>query len=299
MEEGRPSNTALTAAAMRAYHYVSADEPRVVNDGLALQLAGMSSATDALAYVDAYAGKLAAFGERRAAEATVQDVMLCICARSRFVEDQLAAALERGVRQLVILGAGLDSTAYRRPDLTAGMRIFEIDYPATQVWKRERLASTDVPIPANLTFVPFDFERQTLAEALAAGGVQAAEMTFFTWLGVQPYLTDETVMSTLEVIARFPTGSELVLDLMTPTEHHHGEGMTEGIRQILEAAAKVGEPFKSTYTPAVFNDRLQRRGFGHVDSISCHDWFVRHGAQFQGRFSVNPGPCVLVAAQVG
>jgi methyltransferase (TIGR00027 family) len=298
MEVGRPSSTALTAAALRAHHYLSAHEPRILNDSLAMQLAGMSSPADVRAYVELYVERLAAFGDRSAAMATIQDVTMCICARSRFVEDQLAASLARGMRQLVILGAGLDSTSYRRPDLMAGMQIFEIDYPATQAWKRARLSSIDVSIPENLRFVPFDFERQSLAEALTAGGVRADEMSFFTWLGVQPYLTDSAVMSTLEVIAGFPSGSELVLDLMTPADRRHSEGLTEGIRQILEVVSKSGEPFKSTYAPDAFNACLKQRGFAHIDIVSCHDWFVRRSAQFHDRFSANPGPCVLVTAQV-
>ena len=298
MQDGRPSNTALVAAALRAYHYVTAQEPRVLNDNLAMQLAGMAAPADVIAYVDNYAARLAAFGERSAADAVVQDVMMCICARSRFVEDQLEQSRARGMQQLVILGAGLDATAYRCANLTQGMQIFEVDYPATQGWKRERLAAIDVSIPDNLTFVPFDFEHQTLAEALTAGGVKTDAMTFFPWLGVQPYLTDNAVMSTLDVLARFPPGSELVLDLMTPTDDRQSEGMTAGMRQILADVARIGEPFKSTYAPEVFTARLQQRGFNHIDIISCHHWFIRHREQFAGRFAANLGPCVLVSAQV-
>jgi methyltransferase (TIGR00027 family) len=298
MEDGRPSTTASTAAAFRAHHYHSARTPRVLDDNLAMQLAGMSSPVDVNSYVDAYVERLAAFGDRSAARTIIHDVTMCICARSCLVEDQLAAALARGARQLVVLGAGLDSTAYRRPDLTAGLRVFEVDYPATQAWKRARLAATGVSIPNNLSFVPYDFERQTLAGALADGGVRADEVSFFAWLGVQPYLTDGAVMSTLDVIASFASGSELVLDLMTPADPRHSEGMTEGIRQILEVVAKSGEPFKSAYSPDEFRAHLQQHGFAHVEIVSCHDWFERNKARFQGRFAANPGPCVLVSAQV-
>jgi methyltransferase (TIGR00027 family) len=146
------------------------------------------------------------------------------------------------MKQLIILGAGLDSTAYRCPDITSSLEIFEVDYPATQAWKRDRLEAIGVSIPRNLTFVPFDFERQTMAGALTVGGVRADQMSFFTWLGVQPYLTDDAVMSTLDVIASFPSGSELALDLMTPTDARQSEGTTQGMRQMLEVVAKSGEP---------------------------------------------------------
>jgi methyltransferase (TIGR00027 family) len=298
VEDGRPSATALTAAAMRAHHYYLAQQPRVLNDPLAMQLAGMTSPTEVCAYIDRMVERLARFGDRDAAEAVVRDATMCVCARSRIVEDELAASLARGMKQLIILGAGLDSTAYRCPDVAAGLEIFEVDHPATQAWKRERLAAIGVTIPRNLTFVPFDFERQTMAGALTAGGVRADQMAFFTWLGVQPYLTDEAVMSTLDVVASFPPGSELALDLMTPTDARQSEGMTEGMRQMLEVVAMSGEPFKSTYAPEVFSAHLRQRGFTHIDMILFHDWFVRHGARFQGRFSTNVGPCIQITAQV-
>jgi len=283
---------------MRAHHYLLAPEPRVLNDPLAMQLAGMASQTEVSAYIDGMVQRLAQFGDHSAAEAVVRDGMMCVCARSRIVEDKLAASLARGMKQLIILGAGLDSTAYRCPDITSSLEIFEVDYPATQAWKRDRLEAIGVSIPRNLTFVPFDFERQTMAGALTVGGVRADQMSFFTWLGVQPYLTDDAVMSTLDVIASFPSGSELALDLMTPTDARQSEGTTQGMRQMLEVVAKSGEPFKSIYAPDVFNALLQQRGFTHIDMVVFHDWYVRHSARFHGRFSTNVGPCIQVTAQV-
>lgn len=297
MEDGRPSATALTAAVMRAYHYHFTQEPRVLSDPLAMALAGMASKTEVSGYIDGMVERLAEFGDRGAAEAVVRDGMMCVCARSRIVEDHLAASLARGMKQLIILGAGLDSTAYRCSHITADLQMYEVDYPATQAWKHERLAAAGASIPRNLTFVPFDFERQTLAQALSAGGVHTDQMSFFTWMGVQPYLTDEAVMSTLDVIARFPSGSELALDLMTPTHARQGEGMTAGMCQMLEVVAKSGEPFKSTYSPEVFKARLQQRGFTDIDMIVFHDWFVHNSARFDGRFSTNIGPCVQVTAR--
>jgi methyltransferase (TIGR00027 family) len=298
MEVGRPSATALTAAAMRAYHYHFAEQPRVLSDELAMQFAGMDSAAEVSAYIDGMAERLAEFGDRDTAKALVQDAMMCVCARSRIVEDDLASSLARGMKQLVILGAGLDSTAYRCSHLTADLQMFEIDFPATQVWKRERLAKIGVSVPGNLTFVPFDFEHQTLAEALTAGGVRTDQMSFFTWMGVQPYLTDQTVMATLDVIAAFPPGSELALDLMTPTQSHQAEGMTAGMRQMLQVVAKSGEPFKSMYVPAVFEEHLRRRSFTDIDIVVFHDWFIQNSARFSGRFSANVGPCVQVTARI-
>ena len=109
---------------------------------------------------------------------------------------------------------------------------------------------------------------------------------------MQPYLTDEAVMATLDAIANFPSGSELALDLMTPADARQSVGMSKGMKQTLEVVAKSGEPLKSTYEPAVFKARLQQRGFAHIDIVLFHDWFIAHSARFQGRFS----PQTLVSA---
>lgn len=295
MEDGRPSMTAFIVAALRAHHQLSAPAPRILEDSLAMRLAGLASPAEVRAFVETMTQRLTEFGGRSEAEAKVRRMMTCTCVRSRFFEDQLAASLRRGMKQLVVLGAGLDSTACRRADITDGMTVFEVDHPATQAWKRDRLAAIDVPLPGNLAFVPFDFERQTLAEALAAGGVQADAMTFFSWLGVQPYLTDETVLSTLDVIAAFPSGSELVMDLLTPDNVRRDDGLEQGGRRLL---ASMGEPFRSSYAPDRFRACLQDRGFADIDMVGFQDWLLRHAARFQGRFSADPGPMLLVAAQV-
>jgi methyltransferase (TIGR00027 family) len=123
--------------------------------------------------------------------------------RQRYTEDELDKALARGVGQYVILGAGLDSFIYRRPDLAAGLRVFEVDHPATQQWKRARLRELHLNLPSNLTFIPLDFEQQTLADGLRAGGHQPELPTFFSWLGVTQYLTEEAVFETLRICGLF------------------------------------------------------------------------------------------------
>lgn len=259
---------------------------------------GMESESAVSAFIDGMIDHFATLGTRSAAEALVQHVMLCVCARSRIAEDRLAASLQRGMRQLVVLGAGLDSTAYRRRDLVTDLQVFEVDHPATQAWKRDRLTALGVAIPANLQFVPFDFEHQTMAEALKAGGVQNDKMTFFTWMGVQPYLTGDAVMSTLDVVAAFPSGSELSLDLMTPPDARQLQEVSEGMQRMMALVANQGEPFKSIYSPEEFRNRLRQRGFTNVDIVVFHDWFDRNASLFEGRFSTNVGPCVQVCATV-
>ena len=172
MQPGQPSRTALGAATHRALHQVL-EGGRVFADPLAARILGK----------DLEAAIREAEGDplRRA-------LRLFIAVRTRFAEDALMAAMARGVRQLVVLGAGLDTFAYRAGQVE-GLRIFEVDHPATQAWKRQRLSEAGIEVPPALTFAPVDFERETLGEGLAAAGFDPSRPAFFTWLGVVPYLS--------------------------------------------------------------------------------------------------------------
>src|SRR5215472_5766481 len=125
---------------------------------------------------------------------------LLTAARSRIAEDALSKAVDRGVRQVVILGAGLDTFALRNPH-AARIRIFELDHPATQAWKRERLEGAKLTPPPWLTFVPIDFEQDDLQQKLSSAGLQRTSAAFFTWLGVVPYLTRDAIDDTVGYIA--------------------------------------------------------------------------------------------------
>jgi methyltransferase (TIGR00027 family) len=169
MEEGRPSTTATIAAMIRATHLLWDDAPPILQDPLALGLSGVESP-----------GALQATLRARQAE---PDNYAGVLVRQRYAEDELATAMQRGVGQYMILGAGLDAFAYRRPDLATLLRVFEVDHPATQQWKRVRLRELSIHPPRNLTFIPLDFERHTLADGLLAGGHRPELPTFFSWLG--------------------------------------------------------------------------------------------------------------------
>jgi methyltransferase (TIGR00027 family) len=196
MQTGKPSGTALAAARHGAGHQVL-EAGRIFADPLALRILG----EDAESVI------------RHAEEDPSRRRMrFFIAVRTRFAEDALAAAIERGVQQLVVLGAGLDTYAYRGA-FRDRLRIFEVDHPASQAWKQQRLAEAAIPIPDNLTFAPVDFERQSLADGLAAAGFDPARQTFFTWLGVVPYLTEEAVWSTLGYVASLPNGAHVVFRL--------------------------------------------------------------------------------------
>src|SRR5262249_52440962 len=134
-----------------------------------------------------------------------------VVVRSRFAEDTLRAATDQGVRQYVVLGAGLDTFAYRNP--RADVRVFEVDHPDTQAWKRDLLARTGIAIPEGVTHVPIDFQAQSLGEGLAAHGFRTDVPAFFSWLGVTMYLADAAVRSTLAWVAQANApGSGIVFD---------------------------------------------------------------------------------------
>jgi methyltransferase (TIGR00027 family) len=163
MQTGRPSQTAQGAAVYRALHQ-TLDGGSIFNDPFASKILD-----------DEGLGRL---GEI-AANPSLRPMRLFIAARSRFSEDTLEACVARGVRQIVVLGAGLDTFSLRNPYAGQGVGVFEVDYPATQVWKRERLEQAGLAIPPSLTFAPIDFERQSLAEGLAAAGFHADRPAFF------------------------------------------------------------------------------------------------------------------------
>lgn len=263
MIEGKPSQTALMVAVMRAHHDLTAQEPKILNDDMAMSLTGMSREQVMGAY-EAQTAQFAALSDRPTAELFVERISQSVCMRSRLVEGQFENGLEKGLQQLVILGAGLDSTAYRFADKAKHIQMFEVDYPSTQFWKKERLAALHIPIPENLSFVTYDFENQTLMEALLAGGVSTNKVTLFPWLGVQPYLTHETVKSTLKTLAGFAPGSEIVMDFVAPDYASGDDINADGLDQLNQIVSTMGEPFKSRYTPDELRALMLDTGFSQA-----------------------------------
>jgi len=252
LEPGRPSRTALAAAAYRAAHQL-VDDPRVFEDPFAVGLlkAGDEPALDA---------SLARSHTRAA-----RSMRAFIAMRSRYAEDRLAAALARGVRQYVVLGAGLDTFGCRNPH--GGLAVFEVDFPATQAWKRERLDAAGIAVPGSLTFAPVDFERQTLADGLRAAGLRSGEPVFFSMLGVVIYLTHAAIMDTMRFAASCPAGSEIVFDFALPA------GMLgDAERRAREAAAarvaRIGEPWLSAFDPEALADELRAAGFSTAEALA-------------------------------
>jgi len=273
MIERKPSRTAFMTAVQRGYHNASAPEPKILRDNLALDLAGINTVEEAGAFISNMIETFAALSDPETARIFMGRIDGTVCMRSRVVEEKLALARGRGVKQLVILGAGLDTTAYRRTDLSEGLQVFEVDHPSTQMWKRERLGAANIDVPDNIKFVAFDFEHQTLAEALKMGGVQREKMTFFTWLGVHMYLTDEAVRSTLGVMGAYPKGSEMVMDFISPSYVLEGGVPEDSVDYLQKVVTDMGEPVKSKYYESELEEILKSVGFSIVDFLSAK-WLV-------------------------
>jgi methyltransferase (TIGR00027 family) len=206
-----------------------------------------------------------------------------IAVRTRFAEDALAAAVERGVRQVVVLGAGLDTYAYRST-LRDRLRIFEVDHPATQAWKRQRLVDAAIPLPNSLTFAPIDIEHQTLAEGLAAAGFDSAQQTFFTWLGVVPYLSEEAVWSTLGFIASLPNGAHVVFDYSDPPASLSAEARTSHERRAAHVA-ELGEAWLNYFEADELRAKLRALGFSEIEDLGPPQIAARY---FPNRMSTIP-----------
>lgn len=246
METGRPSRTAFRVAQRRAIHQVLDQPPPVLNDPVAVPLLGSDFAYDAEKESSRFARAFRAF----------------MVARSRLAEDQLAAVAAKGLGQYVVLGAGLDTFAYRNPH--AHVRVFEVDFPATQEWKRSLLAVASIPIPANLTFVPLDFEHMTLAEGLTAAGFDSSQPAFFGWLGVVPYLSLPAFRSTLETIGRLPAGSGVCFDFAQPAEALDPEYLPV-FHALAARVAAAGEPFRLFFTRAELEQEFRSAGFTRIE----------------------------------
>ena len=241
METGRASKTALGVARRRAVHQLL-DQPPILKDPIAIALLGEHFVFDQEQEAHPFSRGFRAF----------------MAARSRYAEDHLAAAVTAGLEQYVVLGAGLDTFAYRNP--FTGLRVFEVDFPATQEWKRELLRQAAIPLPAGLTFVPLDFEHKTLATGLAENGFNTKMPAFFSWLGVVPYLTLEAFRATLETIVRLPAGTGVSFDYGVPRESLSMLG-TIAFDRLAERVAKAGEPFRLFFKPEQLEGEFRRAGF--------------------------------------
>jgi methyltransferase (TIGR00027 family) len=259
MLQGQASRTALGAAGHRAAHQVL-EQGRIFADPLALRILGADAEE--------------AIGEAER-EPRRRGLRLFIAVRTRFAEDALAAAVARGASQLVALGAGLDTYAYRA-DPGDALRVFEVDHPATQAGKRERLADAGIAIPPALTFAPVDFESESLAAGLAAAGFDPARRSFFTWLGVTPYLTEQAIFATLGFIAGLPGGAEVAFDYANPPEAIDDPERRAAHEALAARVAAAGEAFRCYLDTLTLSARLGQLGFSEIEDLGPREIAARY-----------------------
>ena len=260
MIESRPSVTAERVAMRRAAHQIL-DVPPVFQDPFALRIVGVTERG-----VPREEGETARVNRHRRA---------FIAARSRYLEDQLAQMVDRGVDQYVVLGAGLDTFAYRNP--YPQLRVFEVDFPATQSWKRERLASGGIEVPPSLTYAPIDFQRERLADALARVGFDQSRPAFFGWLGVVAYLNLDAIFETLRFVASCAPPATIVFDYSIPPDQLPPR-QRQRFDAIAAKAAAAGEPWLTFFAPLELEHRLRDIGFGDVDHVDADALNARYFA---------------------
>jgi methyltransferase (TIGR00027 family) len=252
-----PSYTALTAAAARAAHLIVDNAPTIFADTLASPLLG-EQADEFIGYHRAHGTHLVLSSARTQ-----------VTCRSRYTEDHLAGRAGRGITQYVILGAGLDSFAYRSR-LAGRMRVFEVDHPATQRWKRNRLSAARIPVPASLTFVPADLEAGPLTPCLSQAGFDPSRPALVSWLGVTMYLTEDAIGQTMAELGGLAAGTEVITDYMLPAglRDETGSAYAELVGPV---AAERGEPWLSFFAPGDMSALLERHGFGPARHIRQRD----------------------------
>jgi methyltransferase (TIGR00027 family) len=274
MIQGRPSRTAQRVAMRRAAHQII-DDPKVLDDPLAVAIVGREAASTISATSDRFS-PVASF------------MRAFMAARARFAEDELAQAVQRGVSQFVILGAGLDTFAYRNPH--PNLRVFEVDHPATQAWKRQRLAAENIPIPDSVTYAAVDFNTQTLADGLRAANFHAGSPAFFSWLGVTMYLPADTVYATLRLIHTMSPENGVVFDYTVPRANLNLTGKLI-FDAILRRVAAAGEPFQGFFDPPDLAAKLREIGYRHVEDLDS--------AKINARYFSNRPDKLRVAGAMG
>lgn len=254
------SRTALGVAALRGLHQSMDGEPKILADPIAARLLSEAMLHAAAAFLgDPHSPML-------------RDLRAHVVLRSRYAEDRLAAAVARGVSQCIILGAGLDTFAYRQPAWARQLRIYEVDHPASQAEKRQRLAQAGIALPDNVQFVAIDFEQTSLADGLQAAGVDRASKSFFSCLGVLMYLSEAAVNALLALVAQFPAGSEIVFTFQQ-TGRDTEPAMASKV-------AALGEPWTYDIQPDALAQQLAALGFQGLEELAPEDAQARY---FQGR----------------
>ena len=278
MQNDRCSLTAMGTAFMRAYH-AAHDHPKIFDDFLAHQLITPEEHRESeerhLRAFQVFDPAWAASCPDRASALScwMQSAVAppIVLGRARYAEDQLEKAVGQGVKQYVILGAGMDTFAWRRPDLSARLQVFEVDHPATQARKRQRLRGVSREHPAQLQFIPLDFNQEDLAAALRRSAYDPQAPSFFSWLGVTYYLTREAACATWRAITEVaPAGSMVVFDYLD-ADAFVPERAARRVQFMLEIVRRVGEPMLTGFDPPELAGDLARLGLRLHEDLSPAD----------------------------
>ena len=249
-----PDSTAARTALWRALHVQVDPPPHVLEDEIGLKLVAPEE------------------GWRQRPDMDPQftsPFRASIVARARFIEDLVVEQAGRGVGQYVILGAGLDTFAQRRPEIASHLRIFEVDKPGTQAWKRQRLVELGYGVPEGLRFVPVDFEAgDDWGQRLVAAGFDAGKPAVVTSTGVSMYLTKDAIMATLRQVAALAPGSTFVMTFLLPIELADPE-VRPGLQMAEKGARASGTPFISFFTPEEMLTLARAAGFKDVRYVSA------------------------------
>ena len=258
------------AAAIRAGHLAFDSPPKIFQDPLARDLVTIPF------YRAIAKSRTVNWVSANLVFRRLRPVMIEILMRARYAEDQLCKAVEEGARQYVLLGAGLDSFAWRHPAWSEGVRVFEVDYPATQETKRRRLAGLGLTIPNHLEFVPVDFEREALADCLTRSSFAGDQTAFFNWMGTVPYLTREAVFKTLNSIAGFACpGSEIVFEypvLIELFDPKARKAYEKGQRYV----SRRGEPWLFFADPRQLPGEIERCGYQVIENVAPSELEARY-----------------------
>jgi methyltransferase (TIGR00027 family) len=286
MIEAQPSRTALRVALRRAAHQVHDAQPLVFEDPLAVRILGLEYADEIARTPD---------GAKRPFSAALRSFMV---ARARLAEDMLAAGIrDRGVQQYLVLGAGLDTFACR--NLYPGLKVFEVDHPATQAWKLQMLKAADISPAPNTQFVAVDFEKDSLRVRLHAAGFDESLPTVTAWLGVVPYLTSEAFRATMRLLSRFREGSAVVFDYAQPREALPPREQLM-LDSLSARVAQAGEPFQLFFTPVQLAEELEWLGMAVMEDLDSTALTARYFAgRTDGLLLRGKGGRICIAASTG
>ncbi|MCU1701562.1 MAG: methyltransferase [Mycobacterium sp.] len=257
-----PDSTAIRTALWRALHLEVDAPPHVLDDRIGLQLAGVDADWRQRPDMNEYA---------------TPGVRASIVARARYIEDLVTEQADHGVRQYVLLGAGLDTFAQRRPEIASTITVFEVDQPGPQAWKRQRLVELGFGVPDSLRLVPVDFETTSWWDGLLANGFDASEPAVVASLGVSMYLTREATAATLSQSAALAPGSTFAMTFMQPLELVDPD--EQEMHRATNAAARAsGTPFISYYAPDEILAMARDAGFTSARHVSAADYTQRYFA---------------------